>query len=341
MKSASAVLALLLSIHSMAGHAAENYLQAPDRVEWEAGGLYEGRFEDGTRFQITLPYGAPAKLTEGQRDALRAAYWYPRHYEGTPIPLSNVRHNGRTVHLDRYSAGDRQVDETFTLTLSPDGARAEGHWNSASLRKRLAFTLERAIAYRGVAVTRPFKSPEPGTEDEQRMFEYAAVYPQLGDAAADAWIRRRVGSCSADLTCDMKMTVTWRGDGLLSLDDFSWTYGYGAAHGNGGSSSRHYLVKQGGLREVGLDHFIRPATECRARISRTLVDTLRKRKFSWPEQGALSAKWKPAFTATPKGIAFHYNVYHVGSYAEGPTSVFVPLKRDDPCVSFLPAAGQP
>jgi hypothetical protein len=51
---------------------------ATEKIEWTAGGLFEGRFEDNTVFQMNLPYPTAPKLYD--TNFTQGAYWYPKKY---------------------------------------------------------------------------------------------------------------------------------------------------------------------------------------------------------------------------------------------------------------------
>ena len=74
-----ACLAGLVMLLLAQGAAAQNnYLKSGKRIEWDAGGLYEGRLADGTPFQIDLAYPRPRAAPE-RAQTLWNRYWYPRH----------------------------------------------------------------------------------------------------------------------------------------------------------------------------------------------------------------------------------------------------------------------
>lgn len=313
----------------------ENFFAARDRVEWDIGGLYEGRFSDGTPFQLQLVYRKPDQLPADVAEALDNRYWYPRHFTGKVLVLkADARQAGR-VALSLMPGPHVQGQESFSGTISSDKLEGKGNWTSGT--KRLSFSLKRIALYRAVAVSRP--SPEAKAEGSERPFLFTAVYPVVGERAVDDWIHSRVASCGADLECFNKVEIRWQSKGLLSLDASSWDYNLGAAHGNYSSTMRHYAVDAGGWRQVGLSSFLDAGAACRTRVSSAIQAKLRADELSWPEHGALNDKRDPKFIATPKGIEFHWDPYEVGSYAQGAPSVFLTRPELGGCVKALPEAG--
>jgi len=307
---------------------AENYLKAPDRIDWQAGGLYDGMFSDGTHFQINLPYRAPSRVPARERDILPAAYWYPMHYNGTTtIPLE-ARHVDGRIKLAWRRGSRKTVDESFSVTLSADGASGTGEWSSASRRKRLTFKLVRGPTYRAVVVDRPQRKQKPA-------FSFSALFPEVGNAGADAWIRERAGNCPADRRCANTVSLGW----WSSYDTMALLVSnQGSSHGSSrvtnNLETRHYRMDPTGMYHVGFDSFVKPAAECRATVSRAIVDELRRQKVAGAERGALVEGKEPRFVPSVNGITFTYGPGELGPGAQAYTSVYVPLYRHDLCMSF-------
>jgi hypothetical protein len=94
----------------------EDFLKAPDRIEWQAGGLYDGRFEDGTRFQIQLAYPRPGTVP---KSALPFAeyYWYPKRFTGQVLVLNRIEGSGNAVHLAVQPDSRVPADESLTIAV--------------------------------------------------------------------------------------------------------------------------------------------------------------------------------------------------------------------------------
>jgi hypothetical protein len=316
-----------------------DFLHAPDRVAWQAGGLYDGRFDDGTRFQIELAYPRPAGLPE-RVTPFNESYWYPKHTTGEAFHLRDADSSGNTLRLALESDTDKSAEENFAIALTADKLTGSGTWNSSRLHKQMRFTLQRAIVYDGVVVTRP-APPEARADDPNRPFLFTAYFPVLGNMAADAWIAKQAAACSDDLECVNDVRVRWKSASLLSLEANKWGYSYSAAHGNGGSTTRQYRIAAKGFTPLGLGDFVKLDASCDAKMRTAMAVQLRAKGFP---QGADAIQESPLapdttlkFTPTASGIAFHFDPYEVGSYAQGAPSIFLTRAQLGACVRELPA----
>lgn len=329
-----AALLLATAASSSSAQQAEDFLAAPDRIEWDAGGLYEGRFSDGTPFQIELSYAKPEALRGDANDIPGNAYWYPRHFTGQVLVLEATQRSGERLTLATPPWREGASKETFSIVLSPDKLGGQGSWTSATLGKQLSFKLQRSVLYRAVAVTRPY--PEAQEEDPGRQFHFSAVFPLLDDRDAAAWVRTEAASCGGALECHNRITVAWRTGGLLSLESRSYEYYWRTPHGNTASTTRHYLDKGGKLVPADFGHFFAQSAACRAKASAAIVAKLRAQGLSLAEQGALGETREPKFTPLPDGIAFAWDQYEVGSYMEGAPGVFLTRAELAGCAKNLP-----
>lgn len=335
-------MGLLMSLALVAGaHSGpvphEDFLQAADRIIWQAGGLYDGRFEDGTHFQIQLAYARPASVDE-QAPPLAESYWYPKHIAGAAFPLRDTAGPADTHHLALQPDLDRTPEETFAITLGPDKRTGHGNWTSARLHKQLAFTLQRAFAYDYVVIKRP-APPEASQDNPGRNFVFAAYFPVLHDADADAWIRNQAGSCDGDLECINNVQVRWKSHALVSLEAEAWHYDYMAPHGNLSSTTRQYRSSGGRLTPVGLDAFVGSGAACGAALKTAIVGQLHAQQLEWADEWARNANMGDKhlkFTPTASGIAFHFDPYEVGPYIRGAPSVFVTRAQMGACARELP-----
>lgn len=314
----------------------EDYLTAPDRIQWEAGGLYDGRFDDGTSFQIELAYPRPESVPARVWQKFVPAVWLPRNYKGTPAELVNVGGAGMPVRLAVAREPGLASDEIYTVTLAPDLMAGQGVWSGPGKAGQRKFTLRRRLPYVGVVVTRPASSELAAYSSyyREKGFAFSVLFPVVGDAGADAWIRQRAGSCTDTGECANTVRVVWHSASLLSLKAMVWGDS-GGAHGLGHSDTRQYGIRAGAMTPLGLDDFIEPAPGCREKLAAAIVDGLRSRHMSWPEKAGLDAR-TARFTPTPGGIAFHYDPYEAGPYAEGAPTVFVPREAMTACLRYLP-----
>jgi hypothetical protein len=333
---------VLLSVAAHAAHAYadapwnEDFMAARDRIEWNAGALYDGRFEDGVAFEFELAYPAPAGVSKSDADGFVQMVWEPRHYQGEPSRLfaDNVGDAAmRLKVLDEHSAENGGI---YTITLAPDRASGRGTVTVPGGKPR-SFTLRRSLPYTGILVMRP---APPDLADnsyyKQKGFVFSTFFPTLGDPDADAWIRRRASICRDEGECRNDVRIRWRSPSLVSLKSMVWGDS-GGAHGDGYFETRQYRLDGRIMTPLGLDAFIDLSDACRAAISTYVVAELRAKAMPKADRGGLDERDAAAFTPTSNGIAFHFNLYEVGGYAHGTPTVFVPRAQIGACVKYLPA----
>jgi len=332
---ASCILGALcaLALQAAAAQGQHDLLHAPGRIEFDAGALYEGRFADGTPFQMALAYPEPDGLAEQARGLMQSAYWYPRRFTGQVAPLTAQDGPPGMQVLAVLPDSGAAAQERFAIALGADRRDGKGNWTSAA-GKELTFTLKRSVRYRAVVLARP--APAAQAAGEERQFVFSALFPVFGERALDAWVRDVAGHCRADLECRNQVLVRWRSPGQLSLDASSWTYSYGAAHGNYRSGMRHYATADDAAVLTRFTAFVGASAACRDQVSAALVAKLDAQGLTWADQGALDYLAEPKFIPTPAGIEFHWDPYQVGSYAQGAPSVFLTRAELGDCAGSLP-----
>jgi hypothetical protein len=331
---------VLLFVKAHAAYAdvplAEDFMAAPDRIEWNAGALYDGRFEDGAALEIEVAYPAPAGVSKRDADNFVQTVWEPRHYQGVPSNLFAVDTAGSNMRLKVLDERSAENGSIYTITLAPDRASGRGTVTAPGGKPR-SFTLRRSVPYTGVVVTRP---APPDLADnpyyKQNGFVFSAFFPTLGDPDADAWIRQRAGICRDEGDCTNNVRIRWHSRSLVSLMATVWGDS-GGAHGDGQFETRQYRVDGRTMTPLGLDAFIDLGDTCRAKISAYLVAGLRAKAMPKAERGGLDGRGTVPFTPTSGGVAFHFNLYEVGGYADGTPTVFVPRAQMGTCVKYLPA----
>ncbi|TFW32226.1 RsiV family protein [Massilia horti] len=331
---------ILLPVAAYAAYAdvprKEDFMAARDRIEWNAGALYDGRFEDGVAFEIELAYPAPAGVSKRDADGFVQTVWEPRHYQGEPSGLFAVNAGDATMRLkvlDEHSAENGAI---YTITLAPDRATGRGTLTVPAGKPR-SFTLRRSVPYTGIVVTRP--APPDLVDNsyyKQKGFVFSTFFPTLGDPAADAWIRGRAGICRDEGECSNNVRIQWRSPSLVSLTSMVWGDS-GGAHGDGYFETRQYRLDGRTMTPLGLDAFIDLGDDCRATISAYMVAKLRAKAMPQADKGTLDGRDAAPFTPTSNGIAFHFNLYELGGYAYGAPTVFVPRAQMGACVKYLPA----
>lgn len=334
-KQCLASFVLLACIYDERAHAAEDFLHAPDRIEWEAGGLYDGQFDDGTPFQIRVSYPRPAAVAQHAAQ-VENAYWYPRTFTGGTIGLSQEMAADGTLKLVTWPKV-RVVGETFLLNLAPDQRSGAGTWSSATQGVTHALVLTRAVLYREVAVMRPAPPAMAGDAGSPFQFVFSALFPVLADSVADEWMHETLASCADSTECTNTVMVDWQSPSLISLDATTYGYSYPGPHGNSTSAVRHYRVRDGKMSQLALPDFLGPDPACRAVVSDAIARKLQNEHINGFHPEALDDRFSPKFLALPNGLEFHFDPYEVGSYAQGGPSVFLPRAELGACVRNLPA----
>jgi hypothetical protein len=331
---------LVMTLLAQGAAAQNNYLESRERIEWDAGGLYEGRFADGTPFQINLAYPRPRSAPE-RAQTLWNRYWYPRHFTGVSLPLTARSSAPGTLRLEQMQDGNK-LAEIFEITLSGDGSSGTGRWTSNALHRQQDFTLHRLATYHEVALEEPppvIEGRGPG-EPPPGPFVYSALFPQLADAGARAWVKKQVATCDqeADAECHNSVLIDWSSPQLLSLNASRYSYSAGGAHGSTRTQMQHYAADKTPWAPLVFHDFVVESDACRANVSERIVARLRARALTGAEHGTLDNRPEPRFLALPNGLEFHFDPYEVGAYANGMPSVFVPAAELKGCVKRLPAA---
>lgn len=315
-----------------------NYLMDPNKIEWDAGGFYEGSFEDGTPFQMDLPYPIPESINrkESQPHTLSPSYWYPKNFSGKTIQLRIRSFSQNFVELvaETEDKNGNFVDaEVFKGTLSPDRITMYGVWKQTNKNRQLKFSMKRVYPYHGVDVTHS-RNTTIDDDNPSRPFVFSVIFPIIGNQHADSWIRDLMSTCEHDLECTNQVTIAFHANTSLSLHGWAWGYSNRMAHGNGSSAYKHFKIIDTSLSPAELNHFISVSPNCLHTVSKNIVSLLEE-KVDRPENGTIE-DWKHIkFLPTPVGIQFDFDPYELGGYLSAAT-VFVKKKDIEQCVKYLP-----
>ena len=332
-------IAFLFALHSQFAFAEEeNYLKHPNSIEWKAGGFYEGIFEDGTPFQMNLPYPPPISIRVHWVPAsVNATYWYPRRFTGAPISfeIKWISDNSFSITVQNHDKkGETVTDETFEGVASPDKTGVHGRWKSIKHKKNMSFSMKRAFVYKGIDVSLPC---EEGIEVEPPCtFVFSASFPVIDNPKVDKWITDLVSECGQDMECRNSLEVAWFSKDLLSLRGWNWGFSHQMAHGYGYSTYQHYDTTGSAPRPVKFDNFIKTSDTCLKKISNSIISTLKKQKYSGAEDGEISDVDNVKFLPTPSGIQFNFDAYDIDTYLEEPPTVFIERRKLGNCIKYLP-----
>jgi hypothetical protein len=332
-------IALLFGLHSPFVFAEEiNYLKHPNRIEWQSGGFYEGMFEDGTPFQMNLPYPSLISIRVHWVPAsVTASYWYPRRFKGDTISfkIKWISDNSFSITVQNLvKKGNTVTEETFDGVTSPDKTDVHGHWKLVKKQKNMSFSMKRLFVYKGIDVSLPC---DEGIDVEPPCtFVFSASFPVIDNPKVDKWITDLVSECGQDVECRNSLEVAWFSKDLLSFRGWNWGFSHQMAHGYGYSTYRHYDTAGTAPRPVKFDNFIKTSDSCLKKISNSIISTLKKQKYSGAEDGEISDADNVKFLPTPSGIQFNFDPYDVGTYLEGAPNVFIERRKLGNCIKYLP-----
>lgn len=315
-----------------------NYLKDPSRKESIAGGFYEGRFSDGTPFQMTLPYST---------SDLRASYQYPKKFTGETIGFENVFFKGDSFKLSKSYTSSRSnngINEEFVGKLSKDKKSASGIWTQiiGNKKKNLNFSIERLIPYKHISVTQKSvdtskHNPDNFEDSDQNLsFTFDAIFPILQNSKIQETVLKDASICSYDQECSNNITIEEDYNNLLTLRSESWGQAMGAPHGYDSFRIYHYLTNSGTSREIFLNYFFKNSPTCLAKLSQLITSELTEQEISGAKDFKLDDYKTMDFLASPLGLEFDFNPYEVGSYVEGEPSVFISKKQLGDCLIYLP-----
>jgi hypothetical protein len=124
----------------------------------------------------------------------------------------------------------------------------------------------------------------------------------------------------------------------------------GGAHGNSYRLGRSFIEENGSVREFKLEEMFDPASDWEKRLVEHCLGDLRTQGATWVIEDPFDSKLLErfskddlrSFTLSASGMRFYFSPYHVGSYADGVFTVFVPysvifdcLPQDSPARRFM------
>jgi hypothetical protein len=241
-----------------------------------------------------------------------------------------------------WSRAEDKTSQTglYTGRLAPDGKSGEGAWQSADGRKNLPFALTRIAKIETLADKEVDARVDYPQLDDPR---FARINAQLAAEARkelDGHIRsvrkmreelKDIGTAaldhlSASTSCDIESATPQAVSLLCTRYEYS-----GGAHGNTGLDGRNYLLAEdGAVKPLGLWHMLRKSPANEKKLSDLIVAELKRQKASSVADGSIKGfvkeldKEELPFTLLPNGLAFHFEPYDVGVYAEGSFRAVIP-----------------
>ena len=220
-----------------------------------------------------------------------------------PTGLSFKKFNLKTENCNMpFSDGfEMEIDEDWCNTREIDGLKVS--MKDAEVAQKINVLIEKVITGAGGGKEKSLK---------QFMADIKNTSTEEGDVEymQDSYTCRLADSSNT----------------FLSMYIFSEYYGFGAAHGQHGSSVLNIDLKTGNqikLKDILIDNY------------KSALKALGKRKFL--EQNGNDVWWfsteddqpfelPEVFSITRKGITFTYQHYEIGPYAAGAPEVFLSIK---------------
>lgn len=142
-------------------------------------------------------------------------------------------------------------------------------------------------------------------------------------------------TATAEWALDTVWCAEYRSAQVLSLraDHYRYT---GGAHGNLETECHTYWAREGDVQRVQLADLFKAGSDWDRRLSDLIIADLKRRGAGWVQNGerrAFTRDELPVFTVSNLGIAFYFDPYAVGPYAEGRYRVFVPFKALESCLN--------
>jgi len=231
--------------------------------------------------------------------------------KNVPTGLSFKKFTLKSENCDLPFRFDMEIDEDWCNTREIDGLKVS--MKDAEVAQKINILIEKVITGAGGGKEKSLKqfmADIKNTSNEEGDVEYMQ----------DSYTCRLADSSNT----------------FLSMYIFSEYYGFGAAHGQHGSSVLNIDLKTGNqikLKDVLIDNY------------KSALKALGKRKFL--EQNGNDVWWfsteddqpfelPEVFSITRKGITFNYQHYEIGPYAAGAPEVFLSIKDLGPLLKVNP-----
>lgn len=286
-------------------------------------------------------------LTRKEDGSLTGSYFYERY--GTPLLLTGKTGTAEAVILSERPAPDQDPTGQFRGTLTPDGL--SGTWTSPGHVRTLPVKLtavadwiriETAAPHAHLRATYPYVRPHvPGAMKVNAALHKLLAKGQVGFLATAAAGVAELAEEGLPLPHIFpweersECTIQVLSPALISLLITSWTYA-GGAHGSLHFIGLNWHLTDGQATPLHLaDLFPGPDTRWQRLLLNHVTAELKEKKATAILHGQrLELSDMAIFTLSPRGLSLWFAPYAVGSYAEGPFTVTLPLDRIS---EFLPA----
>ncbi len=289
--------------------------------------------------EIDEKLGVQMEMEVSGKD-LRGTYYYES--TGSPLNISGTWNRDDSSITINEKNDKSEATGVFKGKLSEIGSNfaksIEGQWSNPEGSTKLLFKLTKVADYVisstkqgntiSVSSSYPhFLSESPALKQINKLIE-TEVEKKNSTFFKDA---------EEFFTTEMSTYGGWEQEFIYSIEYYSeslvslagsiFTYS-GGAHPNTVYISSNYQIKDGKSQKIELKDLFSDQADYIKIVSDYCMDDLRIQGASSVTGGViteLTAKQLRNFVISPKGLQFAFSAYEVGSYAEGPYFVTVPL----------------
>lgn len=307
------------------------FLNHPQRIEWEYGGFYEGIFDDGTPFQMDLPYPTPDSIKAKLKDdpySPSAGYWNPRLVTSQDLKALKMTLNG-----DKFTLSEER-GETFSGNFSNGKADASGQWVSLDKKESRQFSMKRIYSQKSVTVYVYMTCKE----HKRGWYTYRTSFPVLADSKLDNWIKKMLVDHGKE---ELRVRLVWASKNKSQIALYGYNYNYdGPPYGATSAFYKFFIKKAGSYTAVEPKEFLNLSKPCSAKLKKKLVSGLKAQNMNGPEGDALNASLLSPWVS-PSGVYFFYTLRIAGAGHIADEfayyDVFIGKDQLGDCVNKLPS----
>jgi hypothetical protein len=230
---------------------------------------------------------------------------------------------------------------TYRGRFGADGATGEGRWSTADGKRQAALILTRIARMTSLQATDVDASVsypqlagagyealnrEVAAAANERLAAHAAAVREMRDELKDDLGPELLAALAQSTSCGIESASAE----LVSLLCTTYVFS-GGAHGNSAYAAENYVRQgDGPFRQVGLWDVLKKSPQAAKQLSGLILRELRRKQASSVVDGGVTDLSREVaadaipFTLVPAGIAFHFEPYAVGSFAEGGYRAVVP-----------------
>lgn len=308
---------------------------------------------EGTLYQFQLGDKIHGLLSiKPEKEGETGSVNYDAGGDGEITLTGQTQANGQFEWKESLWTRTNEISSTtgqFKGTLAPDHKTGLGQWISGDGKTQYPLTLKRVAGFTtlneaklNAEITYPrFESPayqSLNTQLEKYAKQQFAKNRKIAKEfreGLDTTDPERLQHIAASTTCNVEGLGQTAASLLCSNYEFA-----GGAHGNTDFTALNYSIASNGTAaKLGLWDILKPSASNQQELSRLIIADLKRQKASSVLDGSISnftdslKKNQIPYTLSPKGLAFHFGPYAVGSYAEGYFKVIIPVQKLKPMLN--------